>query len=171
MPKPRYAQVSLENTPYYLCVNRCVRRAFLCGDDTVTGQSYEHRRQWIEDKLLELGTCFAIDICAYAVMSNHYHVVLHIDQSNADSWSDKEVIQRWHQLFAGNLISQRYIKGEALSTPELKLLNASIKLWRLRLMDISWFMRVLNERLAREANAEDGCTGRFWEGRSSHKPY
>jgi len=75
MPKPRYAQVSLEATPYYHCVSRCVRRAFLCGNDQISGNSYEHRRQWIEDKLLELTGIFSLDICAYAIMSNHYHVV------------------------------------------------------------------------------------------------
>jgi len=165
MPKPRYTQVSLETTPYYHCVSRCVRRAFLCGTDEITGRNYEHRRQWIEDKLLELAQIFALDICAYAVMSNHYHVVLYIDQVQADNWSIDDVIEHWHCLFTGNLISQRYLRGDDLSKAELKLLGQSVKIWRERLMDISWFMRVLNESIAREANAEDDCTGRFWEGR------
>jgi len=165
MPKPRYTQVSLEATPYYHCVSRCVRRAFLCGADESTGRNYEHRRQWIEDKLLELAQIFALDICAYAVMSNHYHVVLYINQDQAENWNMDDVINHWHNLFTGNLISQRYMRGDALSKAESKLLGQSVKIWRERLMDISWFMRVLNERIAREANAEDGCTGRFWEGR------
>jgi REP element-mobilizing transposase RayT len=165
MPKPRYTQVSLEATPYYHCVSRCVRRAFLCGTDANTGQSFEHRRQWIEDKLLDIGQHFAIDICAYAIMSNHYHVVLYIDKEQADNWNRDDVIDHWHRLFSGNLISQRYAKNESLSKVELKVLDECVSTWRERLMDISWFMRVLNERIAREANAEDNCTGRFWEGR------
>jgi len=123
MPKPRYSQVSLEATPYYHCISRCVRRAFLCGTDTNTGQNYEHRRQWIEDKLLELAELFALDICAYAIMSNHYHVVLHIDKEQAVNWNQKEVIDRWHSLFAGNLYSQRFARGETLTTTETKLLD------------------------------------------------
>ena len=108
MPKPRHTQVSLDATPYYHCVSRCVRRAFLCGSDTVSGQSFEHRRQWIEDKLYELAQVFALDLCAYAVMSNHYHVVLHVDAAQAKSWSRETVIERWHRLFNGNLLSQRH---------------------------------------------------------------
>ena len=91
MPKPRYAQVSLDATPYYLCVSRCVRRAFLCGTDHFSGQTYEHRRDWIEDKLLELADIFAIDIAAYAIMSNHYHVVLHIDKSTREWMNTQEL--------------------------------------------------------------------------------
>ena len=75
----RKRQVSLVDTKYYHCISRCVRRAFLCGEDHFTGQSYEHRRGWVEDKLLELAKIFCIDVCAYAVMSNHTHLVLYVD--------------------------------------------------------------------------------------------
>ena len=165
MPKPREHQVSLDATPYYHCVSRCVRRAFLCGVDSVSGESYEHRRGWLENKLLELPQIFAIQIAAYAIMSNHYHIVLYVDVAHAKSWTDEEVVQRWHQVFKGNLLSQKFDRKEVLSEPELARLKIYIEEWRQRLMDICWFMRVLNEAIAREANAEDGCTGRFWEGR------
>jgi hypothetical protein len=167
MPRSRKTQVSLDATLYYNCSSRCVRRAFLCGKDAVTGQSFAHRRQWIEDKLLELATVFAIDLCAYAVMHNHYHIVLFIDQSKADHWDALEVVDRWHLLFSGTLYSQRFSKGELLTVVEQASLNASIALWRERLMDISWFMRIINEGIARMANRKDDCTGRFWEGRFS----
>ena len=94
MPRSRKTQVYLDATPYYHCSSRCVRRAFLCGKDAVTGQSFAHRRQWIEDKLLELVNVFAIDLCAYAVMHNHYHVVLFIDKLTADKWDAPEVVER-----------------------------------------------------------------------------
>jgi len=165
MPTARKNQISLDATPYYHCVSRCVRRAFLCGKDTLTGQSFEHRRGWIEDKMLELANVFAMDICAYAIMSNHYHVVLHVDNELANNWSLDEVIQQWHLLFNGCVLSQRYLKNENLSQAELKVLSEVVQQWRQRLMDISWFMRCLNEDIARQSNEEDHCTGRFWEGR------
>jgi REP element-mobilizing transposase RayT len=165
MPKPRKTLVSLDATPYYHCVSRCVRRAFLCGEDALTGQSFEHRRQWIEDRLLELASIFAINIAAYAVMSNHYHVVLHINREQALAWSALEVIEHWHRLFKGSLLSQRYYQGESLSKAELNALSDQVAEWRDRLMSISWFMRCSNEPIAREANHEDAVTGRFWEGR------
>jgi len=161
VPKPRYAQVSLQATPYYHCISRCVRRAFLCGTDTVSGQCYEHRRQWIESKLLELAQCFALRLCAYSVMSNHFHVVLFVDAESATNWSFDEVIKRWHRLFFGNLLSQRYLSGELLGKAQMAALYKTVATWRQRLTDISWFMRVLNESIARKANAEDNCSGRL----------
>ena len=137
MPKPRKTLVSLDATPYYHCVSRCVRRAFLCGEDTVTGNSYEHRRQWIEDRLLTLASIFAIDIAAYAVMSNHYHVVLHINHEQSANWTRSEVIAQWHQLFKGSLLSQRYSRGETLSKAEHDTLSEQVNEWRKRLMSIS----------------------------------
>lgn len=165
MTTARAQQVDLAATSYYHCVNRCVRRAFLCGEDAHTGQSYEHRKQWVVDQLARLASIFAVDICAYAVMSNHYHVVLRIAAERAEAWTDREVAERWYQLFKGNLRVDRWRKGEPQSAAELAVVAECIALWRSRLMDVSWFMRCLNERIARQANAEDGCKGRFWEGR------
>ncbi len=165
MPKPRKAQISLDATPYYHCVSRCVRRAFLCGLDQLTGKSYEHRRGWLENKLLSLPSIFSIEIAAYAIMSNHYHVVLYVDAERANNWSDYEVAERWHKLFRGSPISTKFLKHEVLSEGEQVVLDLLIAKWRERLQDISWFMRVLNEAIAREANREDQCSGRFWEGR------
>ena len=165
MTQPRDALISLESTPFYHCISRCVRRAYLCGDDKLTGQSYEHRRGWLEKRLLLLPDVFSIDIAAYAVMSNHYHVVLHINKQRIESWDDLEIAKRWHRLFKGNRFSQQFIEGEPLSESENTRLQTYLQEWRKRLGSISWFMRVLNESIAREANIEDGCTGRFWEGR------
>jgi REP element-mobilizing transposase RayT len=165
MPKPRKSQISLDATPYYHCVSRCVRRAFLCGEDAFTGKSFEHRREWIRDKLFELADVFSIDLAGYAIMSNHLHVLLYIDQMTAAQWEAHEVVERWHRLFSGSLLSQRFVAGESLTHVEQLVLDEQINCWRERLMSISWFMRCLNEPIARQANKEDGCTGRFWEGR------
>ncbi|MET0066219.1 MAG: transposase [Candidatus Thiodiazotropha sp.] len=165
MPKPRKALISLGDTPYYHCMSRCVRRAFLCVSDPFTGRSHEHRRQWIFDKLKDLTGCFAIDCCGYALMSNHYHLVLYVDREAARAWSQDTVIDRWQRLFKGSVLVERYKSGENLSRAERNAVDLMVSKWRERLMDISWFMRCLNESVARRANQEDRCTGRFWEGR------
>jgi len=79
MPKPREQQISLSDTPYYHVCSRVVRQAFLCGVDNQSGKSYEHRRTWVEQRIHLLSEVFAIDICAYAVMHNHFHIVLCVD--------------------------------------------------------------------------------------------
>jgi len=186
MPKPRKSLISLDATSYYHCVSRCVRRAFLCGEDSVTGQSFEHRREWVRNRLFELVNTFAMEVCGYAVMSNHYHLVLYVDQDQdqdqdqdrtrtgpgqdqdqdqAKEWSAREVIERWHHEFAGHYLSHCYLRGDQMTEAERQAVDALVAEWRSRLMDINWFMRRMNESIAREANAEDGCTGRFWEGR------
>ena len=165
MPRPRRTQISIEDTPWYHAVSRCVRKAWLTGVDPNTGQSYEHRRNWVESQLLKLGAIFAIDIAAYAVMSNHLHLVLRIDIELANSWTDREVVEQWHLLFKGTELTQRFAKGELVEERNLTPLRHSIAQYRSRLSDISWFMRCLNEPIARMANKEDKCTGRFWEGR------
>jgi len=161
----RSQQIDLSVTPYYHCVNRCVRRAFLCGEDSLTGNSYEHRREWIANKIKSLAEVFAIDVAAYAVMSNHYHIVMRVDQDLAKEWNSLQVIERWGELFSYPVIISRFLKGECTNSAELKVVDEIIETWRMRLRDISWFMRLLNEYIARESNKEDKVTGRFWEGR------
>ena len=165
MPRSRKTQIVPEATPYYHCTSRCVRRAFLCGRDEHTGNNYEHRRGWIENRIMKLAKVYALDVCAYAVMSNHYHIVLHINISKARAWTDTEVIQRWHRLYAGNHLTHQYVAGNDLYEEQLKVIAERVTEWRERLMSISWFMKALNEDIARQANAEDDCTGRFWESR------
>lgn len=165
MTRAREQIISLSDTPYYHCMARCVRRAFLFGEDSVTGRSFDHRKAWVVDKLAFLSDVFAIDVCAYAVMSNHYHVVLRVDIEAAETWSMDEVIERWISLFAGNALVARYVAGGLSSQAELNRVAEFADQWRERLGDISWFMRVLNESIARMANEEDECRGRFWEGR------
>jgi len=165
MPTARKYQISLTDTPYYHCVSRCVRRAFLCGEDKFTGKNFDHRKQWIVDKLSQLAKIFAIDVCAFAIMSNHGHYVLRINQEKAKSWEQQEIIARWTELFSGDILIQQFQAGQCKTQGEIDKVKELVEIWRERLMDISWFMRCLNESIARQANAEDKCTGRFWEGR------
>ena len=157
----RKHQISLDCTPYYHCVSRCVRRAFLCGKDKFSGKSFEHRRDWIEQRILSLAEIFSIDVCAYAVMSNHYHLVVRLDPKRAVAWSDDEVVHRWSQVFQIPLAAATSIADHE----NLHARKVWINRWRTRLSSLSWFMRCINEPLARRSNREDQCTGRFWEGR------
>ncbi|MGF1469316.1 MAG: transposase, partial [Sandaracinaceae bacterium] len=162
MTSSRESQVSLEATPYYHCISRCVRRAFLCGYDAYASKNFDHRKGWLLERLKQLTGVFAVDLCAYAVMSNHVHLVVHVDRERALSWSEDEVVRRYGKLFR-NAKAQL----EAL-TDEARL--ERVELYRARLYDLSWFMRSLNEHMARRANREDGCRGRFWEGRFKSQP-
>lgn len=115
--------------------------------------------------MLELGEIFAVGIHAYAVMSNHVHVVLRIDPPTAAAWSAEEVASRWVRLFPAMRDSE--VDATACRQKEDALVCNADRLaaCRQRLGSLAWFMRSLNEPIARRANREDACTGRFWEGR------
>jgi REP element-mobilizing transposase RayT len=163
MTTARAQQISLADTPYYHIMSRCVRRSYLCGTDELTGQCYEHR-------IRLLSTVFSIDICSYAVMSNHYHIVVKIDAATSESWSFDEVIQRWLCIHKGPFLIQKHQKGDAISVAEMNVLTRIVDDWRLRLASVSEFMQQLNQVIARQANIEENCTGRFWEGRFKSQP-
>lgn len=165
MPKARSELVCVSETPFYHVVSRCVRRTFLCGKDYATGRCYEHRRGWIEERMRLLASVFAIEIAAYAVMSNHYHLVLKLCPVDVTQWCDDEVLARWCCLYKGPSLVQRYRRGDSLCAAELRRVDEYAEAYRQRLSSLSWFMKCLNEPIARQANKEDECTGHFWESR------
>ena len=94
MTYARQSLVSLDDTPFYHVVARCVRRAWLWGYDKYAGRDFSHRKAWVLERLMLLTAMFAIDVCAYAILSNHYHLVLHVDRSRARGWSRQEVVSQ-----------------------------------------------------------------------------
>lgn len=170
MTRARKHIVCLHETPYYHVTVRSVRRAFLCGVDHYSGRSYEHRRDWIEQRIRVLSSLFCIDIAAYAVMSNHYHLVVRVAPDQSDTWTDEDVLRRWCSLFHGPLLVRQFLDRETLTTNEAVTVHETANIYRGRLQSLSWFMKCLNEPIARKANAEDGCTGHFWEARFHSQP-
>ena len=160
MTYPRAHLVDTANGGFYHCISRCVRRSWLCGRDALSGRSFEHRRAWLESRLLELADLFAVDLYGYAVMSNHYHCVLAVVPQRVAEWDDGEVAARWCALCPGSTPEHTEHKRAALEADASRVAEI-----RQRLASLSWFMRFLNEPIARRANREDGASGRFWEGR------
>jgi len=156
-----------DNAGYYHLVSRCVRRAFLCGQDPETNKDYDYRRQWIEDRIIELAQYFAIEVYSYAVMHNHYHLVVYSDPKAPESWSDLEVAERWLNVFPGKLNNPKFKTQRDLRLQAIQKNPELLATYRERLGSLSWLMRRINEPLAKTANAEDLCKGHFWESRFS----
>ena len=165
MTYPRSHIVSDGEPGFFHVVSRCVRRAFLCGQDKHSGRCFEHRRHWIEARILELAECFAVSVYAYSVMSNHFHVVLHVDPSAVADLSDDEVAKRWLTAFPGRLKHDDSQEVAEMLTLAITARPNRVTELRKRLGSLSWFMKALNEPIARRANREDDCKGKFWESR------
>ncbi len=120
--------------------------------------SAECRYAWIEARILELAECFAVSVYAYAVMNNHYHIILHVDPAAVHDLSDEEVASRWLTAFPGSL--KHDSSDEAVERMMLAITGNPERLAELRkrLGSLSWFMKALNEPIARRANREDNCT-------------
>jgi len=164
LPRSTYVRAGQEGV--YHCFSRCVRRAFLYGFDAMTNQDFSHRKAWLVDRLRHLAAIFAIEVCAYAIMANHYHTILRTRPDIVATWSDREVAIRWLTLFPRHCA----MRGAASPPAEedicaLEHCPERIAQLRQRLCSLSWFMGRLNEFIARAANKEDRVKGRFWESR------
>lgn len=157
---PRSQLVDLSVTPYYHCISRCVRQAFLCGEGNA------HRKDWIENRLEELANIFAISVCSYSAMDNHAHVVVRLEGSAlVDQWSDEEVATRWSRLYPQRGKNRKPLPISQAWINEKIQDSDWICRTRKRLANLGWFMKCFKEPLARMANKEEGVTGHFWESR------
>ena len=159
MATPRSRIVDESVTPFYHCVSRCVRKAFLCGEGV------EHRKEWIENRLKDLVAIFAIDCAGYAIMDNHLHLLLRLDSRRAKGWTPEEAARRWLTLFPLRAVDGSPLPVSKSRVAELASDADRTAETRRKLVDLGWFMKCLKEPLARLANKEEGCTGAFWEGR------
>ena len=147
-------------------MNRVVRRCFLLGNDPVTGRNYDHRKVWIEEQLQRLAGCFGIDLLGFAVLSNHFHLILRSRPDVVAGWDDTEVARRWLLLCP----LRKPAEGTAAEPTECDLNSIRTDPDRLaqirsRLSDISWWMRLLCQNIGMRANREDGEAGKFWQSR------
>lgn len=159
MTTARSQLVDLNVTRYYHCISRCVRRAFLCGE------GFEHRRQWIEDRIETLAGHFAVSVCGFSVMGNHLHLLVRLDPGTADGWSSEEVARRWLAVYPSRTADLENPKIVKALVDEILKDERLVAKYRRRLQDLGWFMKALKEPLARMANKEDDCKGTFWESR------
>jgi REP element-mobilizing transposase RayT len=156
----------------YHVYNRTVRHAYLQGIDKFTGKDFSHRKLIMEKRIQFLAGVFSIDVCGFAILSNHFHLILRIRPDIVAQWDSRKIARQWWQIFSkrkdrhGNPADPKdHELDEILCNPKTGEPEGRLEELRKRLMSISWFMRCLNEYVAKVANAEDRCTGRFWEGR------
>lgn len=159
MTMARELLVDVQVTRYYHCISRCVRRAMLCGE------GFEHRKQWIENRLQTLAGCFAVSVCGFAVLDNHLHVLVRLDPHSADDWSDEEIVRRWMQAYPPRQLDRSNDKRVRSFIEHEIQYPERVATLKSRLLNLGWFMKALKEPLARLANREDDCKGTFWEGR------
>jgi len=135
----------------YHCISRCVRRESLIGSP--------ERCAWIVARLERLVSVFAIDVCDFAVMRNHVHLLLRTHPELAMAWSDGEVARRWLSRPDASREELEADVAAALEDPAL------VGEWRWRLSDLGWFHKLWKEPAAKAWNREDEVSGHFWEGR------
>jgi hypothetical protein len=147
-------------------IARVCRRCFLFGDDPNTGKNFDHRKLWIEHQIKVQSAHFGIDILAFSLMENHIHQVLRSRPDVVQTWNDSEVARRWLMICP----KRKDEKGNALEPTESELDKirhnpSEVAKLRTRLSDISWWMRILCQKIGTRANREDREVGKFFQGR------
>lgn len=175
MTIPRKMLVDEEAACTYHLTSRCVRGMYLCGWDRSTRKKFAHRRRWLVKRARALAKCFAVELYAYAVMSNHFHLILHYDPTAKARWSDEEVVRRWVEAFPPRMPSRARLGRIAAAASwerrkarkREQILADADRIARLRetLGSLSGFMKHLKQPIARRANLEEDCYGHFFDMR------
>ena len=163
---PRSKVINEDEVGTYHCFNRCVRHAYLMGEDFATKRNYNHRKNWFRSLLENLASQFAIDMAKYALLDNHFHLLVRNRPDLAAQWTGEEILRRAMTIWPSSFRRDKTFVQPHEPLPEMLLKNKKlIKKMRRRLSSISWLMKTVCERIARRANLEDGVTGVFWDGR------
>ena len=164
--RPRKDTIREDIVGVYHVWSRCAQAEWLFGFNPETGKNYEHRKGWIHERLRSLVQIFAVEACVFAVLSNHFHLILRNRIDLAADWSEEEVVRRWWQLCPERCDEH----GEPAEPTKLEIQSLvadseQVAEWRIRLGSISWFMKSMNEWIAKRANREAEKSGHFFEGR------
>lgn len=142
----------------YHLITRCVRRERLLDRG--------ERKVWLCRGLANWLSHMGIDLLAYAVMGNHLHLVIRLRPDVVASWSEAEVAR--HALAILPVRSGPGLEPLRVTSAVLERYAGNAR-WvsqqRARLSSPSWLLRLVKQEIARRANAEDDCTGHFWESR------
>ena len=164
MATARSLLVDPEQALNYHLVSRCVRRSWLCGWDKRSRKDYSHRKDALEKRLFRLVRCFAVELHGFAIMSNHFHLVVRYDPLACAQWSAQEVAQRWVAAVAPQGVLENALRRQAM-VESLVAEPDDIERLRQRLGSLSAFMQHLKQPIARQANGEDKVKGHFFEQR------
>ncbi len=166
MATPRRELIDPDVPLCYHLVSRCVRRSWLCGFDRQSRRDYSHRKDWLTARLKQLASAFAVDVYAYAIMSNHFHLVVYYDPSASQAWTGLEVAQRWFKACPPKLPDGSVDESQReLQIAELLANSEHVAQIRKKLASLSLFMKLLKQPIARRANLEDQCQGHFFDQR------
>ena len=160
------AQLVDPHTPlFYHLVSRCVRRSWLCGVDPLTGIDYSHRKRWFVERIKQLARCYAVEVYAHTIMSNHFHTVVYYDPLACLRWSDEEVVRRWVEAHPKRRKAKPDLVADAVRRATLLGQPETVERLRKQLGSLSYFMKHLKQPIAWRANREDDCRGHFFESR------
>jgi REP element-mobilizing transposase RayT len=164
--RPRSQVIDETKVGVYHVWNRCIRKMYLFGADRYSGRDYTSRKALLQQRLQELSAIFAVDACVWAMLSNHFHLIVRNRPDLAQQYSDEEVAIRWWYLYPERRDEQgRPAPPTPVEIRSIVETPGRIEVLRKRLSSISWFMKSLEEWLAKRINAMDKHRGHLWQDR------
>lgn len=146
-------------------MNRVARLAMRLGGDSESGKCFSHRKDWFDDELKRLAAGFGIDLISSSILDNHFHIVLRSRPDIVSQWDDTEVARRWLYLCPTPNMRRSSRGPNEAELDSIRKVPTELADIRLRLSDISWWTRLMSQRIAQRANAEDNTHGHFWADR------